>query len=320
MADEDNRPEMTPALRSMLGHTSEGEPLSNNRAPAPELSPWIARVYATQVKMAPDQMISCGLLADTAVLRILIDGDWWVKTRDGPFEFKHRALYFGPQSKRMPARVKGSFATVSVAMKPGAALALSGPTPLESLDRAIPYDGLYDADWCRSDIILSWFDRNDPPEKWLRVAEKLFAQLLEYSGAQPPDPIVAAFDKAAFVDPNLAINEFAEEHGISVRQLERIIKTNFGLTPKHVLRRARALDMAAHLRGVADDAEAAELALRYYDQSHLNREFVSFFGMTPSQFARTPQPFLTLTLEARQARRLEVLGRNHPGTLPPWRR
>ena len=78
--------------------------------------------------------------------------------------------------------------------------------------------------------------------------------------------------------------------------------------------------MAAHLRGVADDAEAADMALRFYDQSHLNREFVKFFGMTPAQFARTPQPFLTLTLEARQSRRLEVLGRNHPGMLPPWRR
>ena len=49
------------------------------------------------------------------------------------------------------------------------------------------------------------------------------------------------------------------------------------------------------------------------------REFKAFFGMTPRQFAVTPQPFMTLTLEARQSRRLEVLGRALPGEVPPWR-
>ncbi len=320
MADEDNRLAMKPTYRSLLGETSEGAPLSINRAPAPELSPWIARVYATDVRMEPDQVIESCILYDTSALRVLLEGDLFFDTRDGPQEYKRCALYFGPQSKRMRTRVKGSFATVSLALKPGAANTLKGPTPIESLDRIIPYDSLYDEEWCRDDVMLNWFDRADPPEKWMRITEKLFAQLLEYSGAQPPDPIIAAFDRAAFADPNLSINEFAEQHHISVRQLERVIKAAFGLTPKHVLRRARVLDMAAHLRGVADDEEAAELALRYYDQSHLNREFMFFFGMTPTQLARTPLPFLTLALEMRQSRRLEVLGRNHPGTLPPWRR
>ena len=43
----------TPELRSALGHTRNGEPLSNNRAPADDLAPWVARVYATQVEMDP---------------------------------------------------------------------------------------------------------------------------------------------------------------------------------------------------------------------------------------------------------------------------
>jgi AraC-like DNA-binding protein len=320
MADENNRAPITPALRSLLGRTSQGEPLSNNRAPAPELAPWIARVYATQVEMEPEQVIDCGLLSDTAVLRVLFKGEWWAETADGTFDFKPSALFFGPQSKRMPARVKGSFATVTVSLKPGAVTALNGPDARETIDRVIPIDGLYPEPWCRSDVLIGWFDPSGPPERWLRVAEKLFEQLIQYTGADEPDPIIAAFDKAAFVDPNLSIADFAEEHDISVRQLERLIKSAFGLTPKFVLRRARALDMAAYLRGVADDTEAAEMALRYYDQSHLNREFVKFFGTTPAQFAKTPQPFMTLSVEARQARRLEVLGRNHPGMLPPWRR
>ena len=320
MVDENNRAPITPALRSKGGRAKSGSPLPYDRAPVRDLSPWIARVSATDVKLAPDQVINCGIMSDTAVLRVLFRGEWWGETRDGPFDFTSAALFCGPQSKRIPTRVKGGFATCTVSLKPGAVAALNGPGAVDSLDRVILYDAMYDEPWCNSKTLLNWFDPAGPPERWLRVAEKLFEQLIDYTGAKEPDPIIAAFDKAAFENPNLSVAEFAKEHDISVRQLERLIKAAFGLTPKRVLRRARALDMAAHLRGVADDAEAADMALRYYDQSHLNREFVEFFGMTPAQFARTPQPFLTLSLEGRQLRRLEALGRNHPGTLPPWRR
>jgi AraC-like DNA-binding protein len=96
------------------------------------------------------------------------------------------------------------------------------------------------------------------------------------------------------------------------------VRRDFGMPPKQVLRRARALDMASSLRGVADQAEAEELHLRYYDQSHLIREFTQLFGMSPRQFIASPQPLLTLTLESRQARRLELMERVAPGGIRPW--
>ena len=76
--------------------------------------------------------------------------------------------------------------------------------------------------------------------------------------------------------------------------------------------------MASHLRGVADQAEAEELMLRYYDQSHLIHEFTELFGMSPRQFEATPQPLMTLALESRQARRLEAIARIAPGGVRPW--
>ncbi len=308
----------TPELRSALGHTRNGEPLSNNRAPAEDLAPWVARIYATQVEMDPGATMHCGLISDTPVMRVLFSGDWNARTRDGFGRYGPSALLFGAQTQRMPVSVSGSFATIGVALKPGAMAALKGPPVEDTLDRIILYDHIYGhEEWGTSRQMIEWFDPEAPVERWLKVAETLMRQLVERSRAKPPHPVVAAFDKAVFADPNLNLAEFAEEHAIERRRLERKIKRAYGQSATQVLRRARALDIASHLLGVAHDSEAEEAALRFFDQSHMIREFRHFFGTTPRQFARTPQPFMTLTLEARQSRRLEVLGRAQPNY--PWR-
>lgn len=310
----------SPELRSALGHTRNGEPLSNNRAPADDLAPWVARIYATKVDMDPGGAMNCGLISDTPVLRVLFSGKWSAATRDGFGRYGPSALLFGAQTKRMPVIVSGSFATIGVALKPGAMAELKGPKVEDTLDRIILYDHIYGHEhWGRSEQMLEWFDPAGPPERWLKVAETLVRQLVERTGAKAPDPVIAAFDKAAFANPNLNLADFAEEHAIERRSFERQIKRGYGQSATQVLRRARALDIASHLLGVAHDSEAVEAALRFFDQSHMIREFHHFFGTTPRQFARTPQPFMTLTLEARQSRRLEVLGRALPDETYPWR-
>jgi len=153
---------------------------------------------------------------------------------------------------------------------------------------------------------------------FLRI-ETALRRYIERVRPPPPDPVSAAFELATFADPGLSLAAFAESQGLSLRQLERVVRRDFGLTPKKVLRRARALDLAAQLCGVADDGEADAMMLRYFDQSHLIREFAAFFGVTPREFRSRPRPLLTITLEQRQARRLEELQRIQPGSTAPWR-
>ncbi|MBV7265763.1 helix-turn-helix domain-containing protein [Erythrobacter ani] len=307
-------------MRSAHGYSKAGEPLSNNRAPAKEIAPWVARVYSTRVDLDPGVEIKCGLISDAPVLRVLFSGSWTAETRDGVGRYGPSALLFGPHTKRLAVSVRDSFATVGVWLRPGAMAALGGPDVASTLNRIILYDHIYgDKEWGTSEQLLEWFDPAGPPERWMRVAEKLIMQLIERTGSTRPEKVIEEFDKEVFRDPNMQICDFAEEHGIERRRLERLIKRAYGQTATQVLRRARALDIAAHLRGVADDREAEEAALKFFDQSHMIREFRTFFGMTPRQFATTPQPFMTITLEARQARRMEVLGRIEPNTPPPWR-
>ena len=308
------RPGIDRALEPRHGLTRDGQPLSYNRAPAADLAPWIARLYFAAVKAPSDHRLACGLLNDTAFIRLQLAGDWTAETADGARAHSRAALFFGPQSRRMPISVTGSFVSVGVSLRPGACEALGGPKVADFVDRL--------ADCADVGIHSSGFlDRLDPdgdPEATFAAIEELLRERVALGNGRQPDPLTARFEALAFADPTVAVGQFVRDCGIDQRRLERLVRRDFGLAPKQVLRRARALDMASHLRGVADAAEADELALRYYDQSHLIHEFAELFGMSPGQFVATPQPILTLALESRQARRLEAIARLAPGAKRPW--
>ena len=298
----------------MAGTTRDGQPLSYNRAPRPHLAPWVARLYVSDVAAPDDHSLDCGLFNDTCFLRIQLRGDWRAETLRGPLAYQRSALFFGPQSRLMPVAVKGSFCSVGLALRPGACHALKGPKPADHVDCIVECDDL----GLSGEVLLNRFEPGMTPEEQLQAIEGIVEMMVERAGGAEPDPVTARFETLAFADPGMSVGDFARECGLEQRRLERLVRRDFGLAPKQVLRRARALDMASHLRGVADRAEAEELMLRYYDQSHLIREFVELFGMTPNQFVSRPMPLLTLTLESRQARRLEALERIGPGEVRPW--
>ncbi len=309
-----SRPGVDRDLDPQSGMTRDGQPLSFNRAPAPDLTPWIARLYAAEVEAPPEHTIVCGLFNDTSLIRIQTRGLWTAHTKDGVISHGRAALAFGPQTRRMPVTVKGSFTSIGVSLCPGTGRALSNTKSPDYVDRLVACE-----EWgLPGEAALELLEQGGDVETRLDALEGLIRQVIQAAGANLPDPVSARFEAQCFSDPSVNIADFAEDFGVDQRRLERIVRRDFGMAPKQVLRRARALDMASQLRGVADCDEADEQALRYYDQSHLIREFVQLFGMTPRQFVATPQPILTSALESRQARRLEVLKRLAPGEARPW--
>lgn len=307
-------PAVDGSISPLQGVTRDGQPLSYNRAPAADLSPWIARLYVTKVAMPADHTLSCGLFNDTGCIRIQLAGDWTAQTATGPERFGKAALYFGPQTKRMPVTVTGSFISLGMAVRPGASTALRGPRVGDYLDRLVPTDTVE----IPSGAILSRLDPDGEPEDWLRTIEEMMRERVAQAGNARPDPLTVRFEELTLRDPGISVSAAAAECGVERRKLERLVSRDFGMSPKQVLRRARALDMASHLRGVAEPEEGEEMTLRYYDESHLIHEFTELFGVPPRQFVTTPQPILTLALESRQARRLEALNRIEPGQSRPW--
>lgn len=309
-----SRPAVDPAIASGGAATRDGQPISYSRAPARDLAPWIARLYVTIVDAPEDYALSCGIFSDAAMLRIQLRGDWTAETAEGRREMGRAALYFGPQTRRMPITVKGSFTSVGLSFRAGACHAL-GKIKLDAMcDKLAPVEtlGLCKEEW------IEMFEYGGSPEDWCTAMEEAIRGLIARTGAAEPDSTAASVEAAAFTNPEITVARLAQQCGIEQRRLERLVRRDFGMPPKQVLRRARALDMASHLRGVADHDEAEALALRYYDQSHLIREFTALFGMSPRQFVDSPQPLMTLSLETRQARRLETLERLAPGDIKPW--
>lgn len=307
------RPAVDGAL-APRNRSRDGQALSYNRAPAPDLAPWIARLYAAEVEAPAGHQVDCGLLNDTSMFRIQLKGRWTAHTADGVVVNDRAALFFGPQTRRMKISVTGGFVSVGVSLRPGTGFALRKLKTVDFLDRIVPCEEM----GLPGVPALELLEKSNDPETWLQSLEGQIRQIVDRAGGTLPDPVTARFEALSFTDPGASIAEFARECGIDQRRLERVIRRDFGMAPKQVLRRARAIDMASHLRGVADHAEADELALRYYDQSHLIREFTELFGMSPSQFVTNPQPIMTSALESRQARRLEAIARLEPGETRPW--
>lgn len=308
------QPAIDEAISPLHGVTRDGQPLSYNRSPVADLAPWIGRLYATVVTAPEDYRLDCGLFNDATTIRIQLRGKWFAQTRDGGLSLERSALLFGPHSRYMPVSVIGSFISVGFSLRPGCGHALLGWDASDHVDRISTCDEV----GLPGSAALARLDPEAAPEDWFHAIEDMIREAINAAGARRPDPICTRFEALAYTDPTANIAQFAEECGISQRGLERIVRRDFGMAPKQVLRRARALDMASHLRGVADAEEADELALRFYDQSHLIREFTRLFGMSPRQFVARPQPIMTLTLESRQARRLELMERIAPGAARPW--
>lgn len=308
------RPSIDMAVDAKAGRSRGGQPLSYNVAPSRDLTPWIGRLYCTPVELPTGYTLTSGLLNDTAMVRIQLGGNWEAQTAEGVKNHTSAALVFGTQSRFMPVSVTGSFTSIGIALRAGVGHALLGVDASHLVDRIAPFEhfGLDGAG------MLEELMQSDGVEACFKLVEARFRRLVHAKGRRLPDPISVAFEALTYSNPNAKVGDFARENSISPRQLERIVRRDFGLAPKQVLRRARALDMASHLHGVADVREAEDLILRYFDQAQMTREFTDLFGMTPRKFMTTPNPLLTLALESRQAKRLETLKRLAPGARRPW--
>jgi AraC-like DNA-binding protein len=99
-------------------------------------------------------------------------------------------------------------------------------------------------------------------------------------------------------DPDIEL--LSHRTGLSLRQLERMTKRYYGMPPKKLARKYRAL-RAAQILAHGDSLDDAGLGLAFYDQSHLIREVKQFTGLTPSQLRNGKSELTQVTMEGRRS-------------------
>lgn len=305
-------------IRSLTGSTHKGAPLAVTRAMAEDLRPYISGCNVAEGELPADKTVRCGMLGDQPCIRLLWGGDWTAETADGHMVFKPGekgiTLFFGPQTRHMPISVTGSFRNISIYLKNGIGSSMGFASGADVLDRVVILgEAIEGGDLTRKIAIA------DDYSCWIEGVEAELRTLAPRFDVAAPHWLTRQFDLECLASPDFSVSEFARAHGASVRTLERKVKRDFGITPKQVQRRARALDMAASLLGVVLPEEKLDMELRYFDQSHLIREMRHFFAMRPSELTGGKHPLLRLNVESRQARRFDVLNRPAAREPAPWR-
>ncbi|HEY1124109.1 MAG TPA: AraC family transcriptional regulator [Sphingobium sp.] len=270
--------------------------LSRNYAPSDDLTPFIRQHYVFEAHLPEGFELIDKLMSETAFIRILLKGDWAAGFRPGEWSSFGTVPLMGANGVPLPVRVRGPFHVVGIALRPMGWRSLFNCPATDIADNAIPlsehWGGLAD-ELCRS--VGSAAD----DQEIVSAIEAVVRTRLADMGNRPPVETVGRFEHIARHDSTMPVADIAEMLGLSTRQLERTCKATFGHTPKVILRRSRFLDTSQAMRGFGEPSEEQLTALRYFDQSHLNREFRHFFDMTPGQFEKATTPLFTAGLKLR---------------------
>ncbi len=272
---------------------------SRNYLPSTDLAPYIRNHFVFRAPLPDDMELIDPLLSETAMLRVLIQGEWAAEFTPGRWQSEGPAILFGNNARCFNVRVRGPFVVAGTAIRP------SGWTALCDQKADLFADGMFPAR-------VAWGDEADHMCRDITtttddvliigILEDFFRGQLARFGVRDTDPVMAAFEQMTNSDSTMRVADVADRLGLSARALERRCCATFGLTPKAVMRRSRFLDMATAVRGISDPDEEERAALRFSDQSHLNREFRYFINMTPGAFEKTPTPLMDAVLQLRQDR------------------
>jgi AraC-like DNA-binding protein len=155
-------------------------------------------------------------------------------------------------------------------------------TSLEAADVVGP---VADELWERLHHAGGWAER-------FAACDDVFGRLVAGTAAPAPAPEVAgAWELLVGSGGTLGVAELAGRVGWSRRHLTARFTSEFGLSPKRAARvvrfeRATALLRSPRRPGLAEVAAASG----YFDQPHLNRDFVDLAGCSPGQWLAAELP------------------------------
>ncbi|MEO9599281.1 DUF6597 domain-containing transcriptional factor [Parasphingorhabdus sp.] len=216
--------------------------------------------------------------AAIAQLRFLLEGSAIISFADGN-SFPHEgAVLQGPSTGAMHVDVTGPFRMFGVGILPAGWAISTKESAADYTDRAVN----------AADVFTQEIDKNleylrgcSTPEEMVAWADKVYRSLKPRL-----KPETAAFTKMVddwlSSEPSPPVSSLMERSSQSSRQVLRTVNKLYGMPPKYLARKYRAL-RAARAYAEHDEEELLELIDAFYDQSHMIREVKFFAGVTPTK-------------------------------------
>ncbi|MEY2926757.1 MAG: hypothetical protein RL367_1234 [Pseudomonadota bacterium] len=266
-------------------------------APTADLAPFIRQHYLIRAGLPDEFVVADRLFADNAFVRVVLSGRFEAADQAGVPGRLDGAWLLGTNLHGYHVRITGPFLVAAFAIRPCAWRALFTHDAHQLVDRAVP---LAD-DWgavstAMAEDLASASDDN----AMVAAMEKAIRAQLAVIGRNRIDEQIALFEHMARTNSLARVDDIAARLGLSPRQFERRSQASFGLSPKVILRRSRFLDIAAAMKGYGTQGDKELAMLGYFDQSHRNREFRNFIGMTPGQFMKADAPLMAINLSLRE--------------------
>lgn len=222
--------------------------------------------------------------ADRPQLRIYLSGTGDYHFASGSSHPVCPATLIGPTSGPLRSVGEGPVAVVGAGLLPPAWVMLMGAEADHRIDTGIDATHIFGT--AILDLRTSLLTINDADARMALLADFLDHALLPQDSA--PFTFTRHVDTWLTASASPHIDDLIAATGLGLRQLERMTKRYYGLPPKTLARKYRALRAAAIIaRG--EDLNESELGTVFYDQSHLIREVKRYAGHTPTQISSHPE-------------------------------
>lgn len=234
--------------------------------------------------------------ADRAQLRFQLVGNGEYHFACGEVAPTYPVTVIGPTTAPITATAQTSLSVFGWGMTSPGWTALMGSEAENYIDRAFDARRIF-GNWIMQvrDEIIAAGEFAEQIELGCIAAESVF----RFKNSAPFE-FTAKVDNWLASDADPDVELLAASTGLSQRQLERMTKRHYGMPPKKLARKYRALK-AAQLLAHGDSLDDAGLGLAFYDQSHLIREVKQFTGLTPGQLRDGQSELTRMTMDGRRS-------------------
>ncbi|MBA4051404.1 MAG: AraC family transcriptional regulator, partial [Erythrobacter sp.] len=225
---------------------------------------------------------------------------------EGHRDPNHEVGLLTPLSRAAPIMVAGPFHVFGAALTPVGWAALTGLHAGEHRDRLLPAGAVLGPgiDTLGQELLAAYRARSMSGRDCALAVGGFIGANLKRVNPRHLELIAATGQwLAASFNPDVAA--LTGREGYSARQVQRLVERYFGLPPRALARKYRALRAAALLSAphlsMEDEAAIAEA---FFDQPHMIREIAHFVGRTPARLSDASTPYLAEMIDARNLREL----------------